>query len=261
VAIIQAKLRRSFYVNALLGFVPDILVSWAVASYTNGGLGGFILTLLVLQCVYLAIRIKNSLWSWFMFWTRNRSMMSPHMEEVLRQNSFPKPPMFMSSADDYLAGIANDQDAPGELRVKAAIDIGVFQGLSLGQRYQLAFQVHMTMEDAIQRYGRTVHRPVKHEDPVPSGEVSLSMPKQELDAISWLADFGFRVATNNQDIYRRTIDQLPYRRATAYADLLDKFDRKSVPELLAEREEDKAQRFTHHENRQKVLWACYPTDR
>jgi hypothetical protein len=40
--------------------------------------------------------------------------------------------------------------------------------------------------------------------------------------------------------------------------LIDKFERKSVPDLLMEADDDKEQRFTSHENRLKTLWACYP---
>jgi hypothetical protein len=41
-------------------------------------------------------------------------------------------------------------------------------------------------------------------------EVTLSLPKEELDALAWLADYGFRLLTAPSDTYRRSIDQLSY---------------------------------------------------
>jgi hypothetical protein len=67
--------------------------------------------------------------------------------------------------------------------------------------------------------------------------------------------------TAPSDTYRRTIDQLSYRQGAAYASLIDKFERKSVPNLLSEDESDKERRFTSHENRLHTLWTCYPNER
>jgi hypothetical protein len=81
-----------------------------------------------------------------------------------------------------------------------------------------------------------------------------------LDTLAWLADYGFRLLTSPTNTYRRSIDQLSYRQATGYAALLDKFQRKSVQDLLAEDEEDKERRFESQQNRQQTLWACYANE-
>lgn len=46
--------------------------------------------------------------------------------------------------------------------------------------------------------------------------------------------------------------------AESLAKLLDQFERKIVPDLLSEAEQDKEDRFTQHENRMKTIWESYP---
>ena len=70
-------------------------------------------------------------------------------------------------------------------------------------------------------------------------EITLSFPKQDLDTLAWSADYGFRLLSAPSDTYRRSIDQLSYRQAAGYASLINKFERKSVPNLLREDEDDR----------------------
>ena len=92
-------------------------------------------------------------------------------------------------------------------------------------------------------------------------EIGLSLQKEELDALAWLADYGFRLLTAPSDTFRRSIDQLPYRQAATYASLIDKFERQSAPNLLTEDEDHKERRFTSQANRHHMLWSCYPNER
>jgi hypothetical protein len=118
----------------------------------------------------------------------------------------------------------------------------------------------MATEDAIQRYANQPPAMPKSDKSKPA-QITLSLPKQELDTLAWLADYGFRLLTVPSDTYRRSIDQLSYRQAASYASLIDKFERESVPNLLREDEDDKVRRFTNQQNRQHTLWSCYPNER
>jgi hypothetical protein len=48
-AVIQSKVTRSFYKNAALAFIPDLLVAWAVMKYMGGSAEAFFFTLIALQ--------------------------------------------------------------------------------------------------------------------------------------------------------------------------------------------------------------------
>ncbi|MHC2575988.1 hypothetical protein ACVI1J_002298 [Bradyrhizobium diazoefficiens] len=257
--VIKSKVERSYWKNVALSVIPDLLIAWAAMRLMDGDAAAFFGTLIALQAVYLALWIKRSAWSWLLFWLSNRSFMSGHIEEVLARDNFPRPPDFISGPDDYYSGIVENKGEACEMRIKAAHELGTLAGISVAGQHQLAIQLRMAMEDALQRYAKQAAVP-KDEKQTPD-DVALSLPKEELDTLAWLADYGFRLLTAPSDTYRRTMDQLPYRQAAAYASLIDKFERKSVPDLLLEDENEKERRFTSHENRSHTLWSCYPNER
>ena len=182
------------------------------------------------------------------------------VEEVLAQQRFPRPPDFISGPDEYYSGIVDDESEETSIRIKAAQELGTLAGISVAGQHQLAIQLRMATEDAIQRHAKRPPAVPKRDKSKPD-EITLSLPKKELDTLAWLADYGFRVLTASSDTYRRNIDRLSYRQATGYASLIDKFERESVPNLLLENEDDKQRRFTSQENRQHSLWSCYPNER
>jgi hypothetical protein len=257
-AVIQSKVTRSYYKNAALAFIPDLLIAWAVMKYMDGGAETFFFTLIGLQAVYFALWVKRSVWSWLLFMLTNRAAMSSHMENFFVQEDFPKPPDYMSGPDEYFSGITNDEEQDCATRVKAAQELGTLSGITVAQQHQFAMQLRMATEDAIQRYAKRPPSPSKASSRKKPDEIAVSLPKEELDTLAWLADYGFRLVTAHSDSYRRTFDQIPYRQAAGYASLIDKFERNSVPNLLAEHEDDKERRFTSHENRMHTLWTCYP---
>jgi hypothetical protein len=105
----------------------------------------------------------------------------------------------------------------------------------------------MAFEDAIQKYGRRFSgSPDDEEKPQAarrpaSDEGTLTMRKADLDVVAWLADWGLRLWIYRPAIAMRSGAQLPCDRAEQYTALLDAFERKSVPNLLLESEEDKEQ--------------------
>jgi hypothetical protein len=260
VTVIKSRVERSYWKNVALSAIPDLLIAWAAMRLMDGGAEVFFGTLIGLQVVYLALWIKRSAWSWLMFWLTNRAYMSSHIEDVLARDNFPKPPDFIAGPDAYFSEIAENKSEVCEMRIKAAHETGTLAGITVAGQHQLAIQLRVAMEDALHRYAKRPPAVPKGEKQK-SNEVTLSLPKEDLDTLAWLADYGFRLLAAPSDTYRRTIDQLSYRQAASYASLIDKFERKSVPDLLSEDEDDKERRFTSQENRYHTLWNCYPNER
>lgn len=259
-AVIESKLKRRYWENAALAFIPDLLIAWVVMKYNDGGPEAFFFTLVGLQVVYFLLWAKKSIWSWTAFALTNRSFMSNHIEEVLIQQKFPPPPDFMAGPDSYYQEIVDNRDEDCEIRIKAAQELGALAGVSVAGQHQLAIQLRMAMEDALQRYA-------KRPPPVPNhgfsqvDEIKISLSKDELDTLAWLADYGFRLVIEPGHVYHKGIDQISYREANAYSSLIDKFERQSVPNLLAEDEEDKERRFNSQQNRHHAMWSCYPDEK
>jgi hypothetical protein len=103
----------------------------------------------------------------------------------------------MSGPDEYLSGIADDEALDCGLRIKAARELGTIVGITVAQQHQLAIQLRMATEDAIQRHAKRPTAPIKtatrKEQP---DKVSIALPKEELDTLAWLADYGFRLLTS-----------------------------------------------------------------
>lgn len=256
--IIKSKVERSYWKNAALSIIPDLLIAWAVTKFMDGGAEVFFGTLVGLQALYCLLWVKRSAWSWILYSFTNRSFMSNHVEDVLIQQNFPKPPDYISAPDEYYSTIVENEDEECIVRIKAAHELGALAGIAASGQHQLAMQLRMATEDAIQRYAKRPPRVPKRDEG--KAQLKLSLSKEEVDTLAWLADYGFHLLTWPGEVYRRSIEQLPYRQAAGYAVLIDKFEREAVPNLLVEDEDDKERRFTSHENRQHTLWTCYPNE-
>jgi hypothetical protein len=64
----------------------------------------------------------------------------------------------------YLTQIADGDKYDCPTRVKAAIELGTFSGLKLGGRIQLGLQVHLSFEDALQRYAKRFPPPPRDDE-------------------------------------------------------------------------------------------------
>jgi hypothetical protein len=56
--VIQSKVNRNIATNAVLAFIPDILLAWIATAWTDNGWTGFFVVLIGLQCVYLILWMK-----------------------------------------------------------------------------------------------------------------------------------------------------------------------------------------------------------
>jgi hypothetical protein len=152
--VIGKQVERKIWMNGLLALIPDAIIAWIAAAYTDSGIFGFVLTLIGLQCVYFLIWAKNSLWMWLVYWVSGRRQMTDHLEDYLVKNRFPPPPEYVSDINDYLTQVANGDKYDCQTRVKAAIELGTFNGLKLAGRMQQGLQFYFTFESALQRYAR-----------------------------------------------------------------------------------------------------------
>ncbi len=88
-------------------------------------------------------------------------------------------------------------------------------------------------------------------------ESSVTMKTAELDEVAWLADSGLLLWISSDDEPLRDGERLTYEKAETLASLLNKFERRIVPDLLAESESDRERRFTTDENRMVRVWTEY----
>lgn len=88
-------------------------------------------------------------------------------------------------------------------------------------------------------------------------ETTLTMRTAELEDVAWLADSGLRVWISLCEEPTRRGERLKYGRAEALGKLLDTFERRIVPDLLAEAEDARDRRFGAYENRMFEVWAAY----
>ena len=252
---------RTYTLNILLAFVPDLIVAWIAANLTDSGWSGFFITLLVLQGVYFFFWAKQALWSWLLFWLYSKDQMARGFELFFRESAFPAPTSYAKDFDDYLPEIVDNEDLGMPTRLKAAFEQGTLNGLRCGRRYSIAIQLNSAARVALRRYAQTAKRPVvddKRARGSQSDIVALEMRGEDLKTIAWLADYGFRVWTTPSDTPLRIGEQVSYSTAESFASLVDAFDRKIVPNLLTESEDDKERRFSAHENRFQTIWESYP---
>jgi hypothetical protein len=154
--VIGKRLERSMWVTGLLALIPDAIIAWIAAWYTGWGVFGFIGVMLGLQCLYILIWAKNSLWMWLVYWVSGRRKMSAHLEDYLVENRFPAPPEYVSDIEDYLGQITNSEQYDCQTRVKAAIEAGTLNGIRVAGRIQFGLQLKFAFEDALMRYARRV---------------------------------------------------------------------------------------------------------
>jgi hypothetical protein len=162
--VVGKKVERRRLVDGLLGLIPEAIIAWIVAAYTQAGALGFVAVFFGLLGLYLLIWIKNSLWMWLMYWVAGRRQLTASLEGYLVTNRFPPPPEYVHDIDDYLGRVANGEQYDCPTRVKAAIEIGTFAGLALAGRIQSSLKVKIAYESALERYAKRFPPPPRRED-------------------------------------------------------------------------------------------------
>jgi hypothetical protein len=145
---------RSYFVNVLLAFVPDLAVGWIAMRITDSGWSGFFLTLIALQAVYFFFWLKTALWTWLLFWIYGKRAMANVLENFFIDNRFPHPDKYLMDLDDYYYAISNNEALNCSTRVKAAFENGTLNGLKAAHRFSAVMRFYSAGKLAMERYGR-----------------------------------------------------------------------------------------------------------
>ncbi len=148
---IQRKQNRQLWLGAVASVIPDAVIAYVVMRVTESGWVGFGLTFLGLWAVYLAIWLKNSIWSWIVFLLWGKRSMVAALLSSLREHRYPEPDNFENSADGYLQRIATDEKQPMDIRLMAA---GEYASLHAHNQYgfQRFMQLSVALDNALEQY-------------------------------------------------------------------------------------------------------------
>jgi hypothetical protein len=152
--IFRTQLRRQAVVNWLLMFIPDLMISAAVATYTHGGVLAFGLTFVVLFALGLVYWILRSITLWTAWLLFGRKVVEKHVYDYLVTNRYPAPGPYEGSPQEYFSRIMNDETLAPDLRIKAALEVGTFAAYSGALEYQQLAKINLAAESAIENYSR-----------------------------------------------------------------------------------------------------------
>jgi hypothetical protein len=148
-ALISAPLLcRTVEIVAVIGLIPDLLIAWAIAAYTDSGPIGFLFALAAIVLIYIVIWLKNTAWGWMLYWLSGRRQLINRIEDFLITNHFPRPPEFIGGAKDYLRQIAENEESDGRQRAQAAFELGTIQGFRSAEKVQHLLRLLMAFEEA-----------------------------------------------------------------------------------------------------------------
>ena len=149
-------------INWLLGWVPDLLIAYAYMRIVEGGSQEFWIAFLALQALYFALWLKRAIWALLLYFLYNRFVLAKTLEKFFSDNKFPRPEMWVGSADDYFDQILMDDTIEAEMKIKAAFEKGSLNGLKIAQQNSLVMMMMMASKRAINRYARyALERPLE----------------------------------------------------------------------------------------------------
>jgi hypothetical protein len=154
----ESKQKRSLWINLTLGFVPDVIISIVVAIVLSGGILLFFATLIGLQCIYLLIWIKNSVWGWTLYKLHHRKYLVEHLTDYLKTNKYPEPDDYEKSADGYLTSVMSNEKLPVDIRIKAASCLAELNFMSTQGQLQNYLRFSMAYEAALADYKKTFQK-------------------------------------------------------------------------------------------------------
>jgi hypothetical protein len=149
---------RTYVLNMVLAFVPDLVVCWAAARLTDSGWYGFFITLIALQAIYFFFWFKNAPWVWLLFWIYRKRQMAARLENSFIDSRFPVPDEYTTDLDDYLSEISNNEKLDSTTRVKAAFELGTFNGFKTAGKVSMVLQLNSAAQIAMKRYARLANR-------------------------------------------------------------------------------------------------------
>lgn len=148
----ESNIKRNYFLNAFLGLTPDTAISIGIAYFTDSGALGFMFSMIGLQCLYLFIWLKDTIWKWLFFKLRGKKLMVQHIEKILKSSNFPAPDDYEKSVDSYLNNIIENDELETVIRIKAAAEIGAMNYPLAYQRIQERIRINMAYEEALENY-------------------------------------------------------------------------------------------------------------
>ncbi|HKJ74305.1 MAG TPA: hypothetical protein VKA19_09345 [Alphaproteobacteria bacterium] len=155
--IVARKINRTILWNFILGWMPDLAISWAATAYLHGEFITFILVLVGLQAVYFAVWVKKSLWAWFLYWFRDKKVLTRSALDYLVENKFPKPDSYLADAEEYYGAVIEDEAVATKIRLEAAMALGTLNALKMPGGPQTYLRISIAVDNAIEQYGRKLN--------------------------------------------------------------------------------------------------------
>jgi hypothetical protein len=148
---VERNQRRMLWMNLFLSLIPDAAIAYAVMRLTESGWVVFAIVFFGLWGLYLAIWLKNSIWSWLVFLLWGRRQRAATFVSGFRAGEFPEPDEFEKSADAYLERLVNDEAASVKVRLMAMSDVARLRMLN-DNGFQAFLQVSLALDDALEQY-------------------------------------------------------------------------------------------------------------
>ena len=154
----ESRIKRSFWINAALGLIPDTTIAAIIAVFSREGWPVFFAVLIGLQVVYFLIWLKDTIWHWLFFTIRGRKQMASFLLDVLTTNKYPEPGDHERSIEGYFDRIASDDAYPVGVRIRAAAEVGALKVPAAHGHLQDSIRIEMAYEDALEEYKHTFNR-------------------------------------------------------------------------------------------------------
>ena len=151
----ESKKKRAFFLSLALGFIPDILISIALAVFFESGILGFLFSFFGLQILYFLIWVKDSLWTWLNFQLKGRKKYTRLITDYLRRNKYPEPEDYEKCVNSYLSRVITDENQPIDLRLNAAASLAEMNFMSNQGQAQNYIRFSIAYEDALEIYKRS----------------------------------------------------------------------------------------------------------
>lgn len=155
----ESKKKRAFFLSLVLGLMPDILISVALAFFFESGILGFLFSFFGLQILYFCIWVKDSIWAWSIFQIKERKNYISLITDYLRRNKYPEPDDYEKCVNSYLSRIITDENQPVDLRLNAAASLAEMNFMSTQGQVQNYTRLSIVYEEALETYKRSFSKP------------------------------------------------------------------------------------------------------
>ena len=147
------KMLRIFPLFFLLGFIPDLAITYAIVLYLGSSAPSFWIVFLTIWGLRCLGWIYKSTTSWLMFFLYSKEAMANGYLRQFKTYKFPgrHRTLFGMFASDYLWGVSNDDLIPIETRLKAREMYG-YTGMVRQQGWRMSNQQDAALTLALKRY-------------------------------------------------------------------------------------------------------------